>query len=51
MAGGFTVAKKDRDGQYDAQFGLVLQQDGPVCKEGYDQSRRPLAPGHRPTGR
>ena len=38
VAGGFTVAKKGRDGKYDAQFGLVLQQDGPVCKAGYDQS-------------
>jgi phospholipid/cholesterol/gamma-HCH transport system substrate-binding protein len=39
VAGGFTVAKKGRDGKYDAQFGLVLQQDGPVCKAGYDQSQ------------
>ena len=39
VAGGFTVAKKGHDGKYDAQFGLVLQQDGPVCKAGYDQSQ------------
>src|SRR6478609_689748 len=38
VAGGFTVAKKGVEGKYNAQFGLVLQQDGPVCKAGYDQS-------------
>ena len=36
VAGGFTVAKKNKDGQYDAQFGFVLTQDGPVCNAGYD---------------
>jgi phospholipid/cholesterol/gamma-HCH transport system substrate-binding protein len=40
VAGGFTVAKKNADGQYDAQFGLILQQDGPVCEAGYDPRER-----------
>lgn len=40
VAGGFTVAKKNADGQYDAQFGLVLQQDAPVCKKGYESTDR-----------
>lgn len=35
VAGGFTVAKKNRQNQYDAQFGLILQQDAPVCDSGY----------------
>jgi phospholipid/cholesterol/gamma-HCH transport system substrate-binding protein len=40
VAGGFTVAKKNANGQYDAQFGLILQQDGPVCEKGYDPGDR-----------
>jgi phospholipid/cholesterol/gamma-HCH transport system substrate-binding protein len=40
VAGGFTVAKKNANGQYDAQFGLILQQDGPVCEKGYDPADR-----------
>ena len=39
VAGGFTVAAKGPDGKYDAQFGLILQQDSPVCTKGYDQSQ------------
>jgi phospholipid/cholesterol/gamma-HCH transport system substrate-binding protein len=36
MAGGFTVLAKDGDtGRYDAHFGLVLQQNPPVCTQGY----------------
>jgi phospholipid/cholesterol/gamma-HCH transport system substrate-binding protein len=35
VAGGFTVAQKNTDGQYDAQFGLVLTQTPAVCKQGY----------------
>ena len=49
VAGGFTVTKKNADGKYDAQFGLVLQQDSPTCKKGYvparpagDTSDRPM---------
>ena len=37
VAGGFTVAEKG-DGGYNARFGLILQQDGPVCHKGYDKS-------------
>src|SRR3954453_9177815 len=36
VAGGFTVAGKSPDGHYDARFGLILQQDSPVCHQGYD---------------
>jgi len=50
VAGGFTVAKKNRDGRYDAQFGLILQPSPPVCEAGYvkardvhDQSDKPMA--------
>jgi phospholipid/cholesterol/gamma-HCH transport system substrate-binding protein len=50
VAGGFTVAKKNSNGQYDAQFGLVLQQDGPVCTKGYESTdrRAPQNLGDRP---
>src|ERR1700712_350749 len=40
VAGGFTVAGKNADGHYDARFGLVLQQDSPVCEKGYEGSDR-----------
>jgi phospholipid/cholesterol/gamma-HCH transport system substrate-binding protein len=40
VAGGFTVAKKNREGKYDAQFGLILQQDSPTCNAGYDPGER-----------
>lgn len=40
VAGGFTVAKKGTDGHYDAQFGLILTQDSPVCKAGYNPADR-----------
>ncbi|MEO7942639.1 MAG: MlaD family protein [Marmoricola sp.] len=40
VAGGFTVAKKNDKGHYDAQFGLILQQDGPVCDAGYGSTDR-----------
>jgi phospholipid/cholesterol/gamma-HCH transport system substrate-binding protein len=40
VAGGFTVAGKDADGHYDARFGLILQQDSPVCEKGYEGSDR-----------
>jgi phospholipid/cholesterol/gamma-HCH transport system substrate-binding protein len=50
VAGGFTVAAKGQDGKYDAQFGLILQQDGPVCDKGYDPGERrdPQSTGDRP---
>jgi len=44
VAGGFTVAEKstggDDKGHYNARFGLILQQDGPVCKKGYEGTDR-----------
>jgi phospholipid/cholesterol/gamma-HCH transport system substrate-binding protein len=40
VAGGFTVAAKNADGHYDARFGLVLQQDSPVCHQGYNPKDR-----------
>jgi len=49
VAGGFTVAKKNRQGRYDAQFGLILTAAPPVCEAGYvkarsarDQSDKPM---------
>jgi phospholipid/cholesterol/gamma-HCH transport system substrate-binding protein len=40
VAGGFTVAAKNDQGHYDARFGLIMQQDGPVCKKGYEGADR-----------
>ncbi len=40
VAGGFTVAKKNADGRYDAQFGLVLTNDPHPCEKGYEGSDR-----------
>ena len=48
VAGGFTVAKKNRDGRYDAQFGLILQQEPPVCEAGYVKERDPHDQSDRP---
>ena len=50
VAGGFTVAKKNDQGRYDAQFGLILTDQPQVCEAGYvpaarapqDQSDRPM---------
>ena len=37
VEGGYTVVAKDpTTGRYDAHFGLILQQDPPVCTKGYD---------------
>lgn len=41
VAGGFTVAGKNDQGHYDARFGLILQQDSPICKAGYVGARTP----------
>ena len=38
--GGFTTTNKGPDGQYDAQFGLVMQDDSKICEEGYPTARR-----------
>jgi phospholipid/cholesterol/gamma-HCH transport system substrate-binding protein len=54
VAGGFTVAKKGATGpdagKYDAQFGLILTQDTPVCHAGYhkDQVRPPSDTSDKP---
>jgi phospholipid/cholesterol/gamma-HCH transport system substrate-binding protein len=41
VAGGYTVVDKDpQTGLYDAHFGLILQQQPPVCHQGYDTRRR-----------
>ncbi len=34
VAGGFTVAKKNRQGHYDAQFGLITPGGPTVCEQG-----------------
>jgi phospholipid/cholesterol/gamma-HCH transport system substrate-binding protein len=37
VEGGYTVVAKDpKTGLYDAHFGLITQQDPPVCTKGYD---------------
>lgn len=38
VAGSFVVNDKSPDGQYDAHFGLITEQDPPACTRGYDQS-------------
>ena len=41
VAGGYTVVDKDsKSGLYDAHFGLILQQQPPVCKAGYNARKR-----------
>ena len=40
VAGGFTVTKKNDKGTYDAQFGLITQQDQHVCEQGYGPTDR-----------
>src|SRR6195952_2797051 len=50
VAGGFTVAKKNKNGQYDAQFGLILTQDPAVCHGGSPpgQARPPQERSDKP---
>ena len=51
VAGGFTVVGKDpKSGLYDANFGLILQQNPRVCKQGYEGTdrRSPHNRGNRP---
>jgi phospholipid/cholesterol/gamma-HCH transport system substrate-binding protein len=51
VEGGYTVVAKDpKTGLYDAHFGLILQQDPPVCTKGYDPSqvRGPEDRGNKP---
>jgi phospholipid/cholesterol/gamma-HCH transport system substrate-binding protein len=51
VEGGYTVVAKDpQTGLYDAHFGLILQQDPPVCSKGYDpkEARGPEDRGNAP---
>ncbi|MCW2847252.1 MAG: hypothetical protein JWR90_1226 [Marmoricola sp.] len=48
VAGGYTVARKGDDGKYNARFGLILQQDGPVCEQGYVADRGAADTSDRP---
>ena len=38
VEGGFSTLGKGPDGKYDAEFGLVLQNDPPVCHKGYEST-------------
>jgi phospholipid/cholesterol/gamma-HCH transport system substrate-binding protein len=40
VEGGFTVVSKSPGGQYDAHFGMILQQNPHVCTEGYNAKPR-----------
>ncbi len=48
VAGGFTVAARQDDGNYNARFGLVLQQQSPTCSAGYLPKRSPQDLSDRP---
>ena len=50
VAGGFTVAKKNDEGRYDAQFGLVLTNEPHPCEKGYEGTdrRQPQDTADRP---
>jgi phospholipid/cholesterol/gamma-HCH transport system substrate-binding protein len=39
VEGGFSTVGKGPDGKYDAEFGLVLQNDPPTCKKGYESTK------------
>lgn len=47
VAGGFTVAQKTGN-NYNARFGLILQQSGAICKAGYVAPRSPKDLSERP---
>ncbi len=47
VAGGFTVAEKT-GGNYNARFGLILQNQGAICKAGYVPPRSPKDLSDRP---
>jgi phospholipid/cholesterol/gamma-HCH transport system substrate-binding protein len=40
VAGGFVVNSRSPDGNYDAHFGLILDEASKVCKRGYDPSEQ-----------
>ena len=51
VSGGYTVVDKDPNtGLYDAHFGMIMTQDPPVCKHGYEGADRrgPQDTGNRP---
>jgi phospholipid/cholesterol/gamma-HCH transport system substrate-binding protein len=51
VEGGYTVVSKDPNTHlYDAHFGMILQQDPPVCHHGYESTDRrgPQNRGNRP---
>jgi phospholipid/cholesterol/gamma-HCH transport system substrate-binding protein len=48
VAGGYTVAKKGLENKYNAQFGLILQQESPTCKAGYVTPRSPADTSDKP---
>ncbi len=48
VAGGFTVAKKNDQGRYDAQFGLILTDSPHVCEAGYVDRRPPSDTSDKP---
>ena len=48
VAGGYTVAKKNDKGNYDAQFGLILTDTPHVCEAGYVDRRTPDDLSERP---
>lgn len=51
VASGYTVAAdKDGDGNYEAEFGLVLTQGSVPCTEGYNASERRKPFGQEPDG-
>jgi phospholipid/cholesterol/gamma-HCH transport system substrate-binding protein len=48
VAGGFTVAKKNSEGRYNAQFGFILTSEPHVCEAGYVKRRSPQDQSDRP---
>jgi phospholipid/cholesterol/gamma-HCH transport system substrate-binding protein len=48
VAGGYTVAKKNDKGRYDAQFGFILNSDPKVCEAGYVKRRPPADLSEKP---
>ena len=50
VAGGFTVAKKNDEGRYDAQFGFILNDEPQVCEAGYVNRRAAAGPVRQADG-
>ena len=49
VAGGFTVVDKVGNGPYNAHFGLILTNDPPVCRKGYESTNQRPAVGEQNT--